>query len=410
MMDDKKLSKTEIVDNFLNGFNPMEKIINIECDFNDEEVSIIYRNSNGIKKVRKEDFKPFVWAKNSICVRMFDGDRKLLKEKLKSYGITVKALKTNNDNNVPHERLEGGYKYIFKATRKMSYQRFMMFFNEAKTPIYGNKKKGEDKPSSSREFLAVSPVEQYMMYSGCRMFKGYNNYDELVRMQFDLETQGLNPQIHSIEQIGIRTNKGFEKVISIEGKTKEERKENELIAIREFLQIISEIKPDILAGHNSENFDWNFIIVRCDVLGYPLNELSLEYFNHPIYKKNKETVLKLGGEVEYYKQTMMWGFNIIDSLHAVRRAQAIDSNMKSASLKYVTKYLKLKKNNRVYVPGDKISEVWNVLSPSYAFNNTNGDWYQMTDKRGLLEGYEAVSGRYIVERYLLDDIWETDKI
>lgn len=409
-MDDKKLTKTEIVDNFLSGFNPMEKIINIECDFNDEEVSIIYRNDKGIKKIRKEDFKPFVWAKNSVCVRMFEGDRKLLKEKLKTYGISVKALKISNDNTEPHERLEGGYKYIFKATRKMSYQRFMMFFNEAKTPIYGNKKKGEEKTSSSREFLAVSPVEQYMMYSGCRMFKGYNNYDELVRMQFDLETQGLNPQVHSIEQIGIRTNKGFEKVISIEGKTKEEKKCNELIAIREFLRIISEIKPDILAGHNSENFDWNFIIVRCDVLGYPLSELSLDYFNHPIYKKNKETVLKLGGEVEYYKQTIMWGFNIIDSLHAVRRAQAIDSNMKSASLKYVTKYLKLKKENRVYVPGDKISEVWNVLEPLYAFNNSNGDWYQLTEKRGLLEGYEAVSGRYIVERYLLDDIWETDKI
>lgn len=409
-MDKKELTKMEVVDGFLNGFNPMEKIISIECDYNDEQVSIIYNNEKGVKKIRKDDFKPFVWAKNSVCIRMFNGDRTLLKEKMKRYGITVKLLKTSNEGNKPHERLDGGYKYIFKATRKMSYQTFMKFFNEAKTPIYGNKKKDEEKSSSSREFLAVSPVEQYMMQSGCRMFKGYNNYDDLVRMQFDLETQGLSPEIHAIEQIGIRTNKGFERVISIEGETKKEREANELQAIREFLEIIAAIKPDILAGHNSENFDWNFIIVRCNVLGYPLDELSLEYFAHPIYKKEKESVLKLGGEVEYYKQTMMWGFNIIDSLHAVRRAQAIDSNMKSASLKYVTKYLKLKKNNRVYVPGNKISEVWNVLSHSYAFNNENGDWYQLTEKRGLLEGYEAVSGRYIVERYLLDDIWETDKI
>ena len=36
------------------------------------------------------------------------------------------------------------------------------------------------------------------------------------------------------------------------------------------------------------------------------------------------------------------------------------------------------------------------FKPSYAFNNSNGDWYRMSDKRGLLEGYEAVSGRYIV--------------
>ena len=326
-MAEKELTKTEIIDNFLNGFNPMERIISIECDFNDEEVSIIYRNESGVKKIKKDDFKPFVWAKASACVKMFGGDRKLLKEKMKSFGITVKKLKTSMDGNEVHERLENGYKYIFKATRKMSYQTFLMFFNAAKTPIYNNKKKKDDSTKDDREFLAVSPVEQYMMYSGCRMFKGYQNYDDLVRMQFDLETQGLDPKVHKIEQIGIRTNKGFEKVLSIDENL------SEFEAIKEMLSIISKIKPDIIAGHNSENFDWNFIIVRCEMLGYPLNELSLEYFAHPIYKKDKETVLKLGGEVEYYRPTIMWGFNIVDSLHAVRRAQAIDSSMISATLK-----------------------------------------------------------------------------
>ena len=128
---------------------------------------------------------------------------------MKSFGITVKKLKTSMDGNEVHERLGKWYKYIFKATRKMSYQTFLMFFNAAKTPIYNNKKKKDDSTKDDREFLAVSPVEQYMMYSGCRMFKGYQNYDDLVRMQFDLETQGLDPKVHKIEQIGIRTNKGF---------------------------------------------------------------------------------------------------------------------------------------------------------------------------------------------------------
>ena len=73
--------------------------------------------------------------------------------------------------------------------------------------------------------------------------------------------------------------KGFEKVLSIDEKG---RKEFE--AIKEMLSIISKIKgPDIIAGHNLEKpFDWNFIIVRCEMLGYPLNELSLEYFTSNI--------------------------------------------------------------------------------------------------------------------------------
>ena len=403
-------SNIEEINEFLNGRDPMERIVNIECGYEDDKVSLIYKTKEGERRVKMDDFKPFVWAKNSVAVRMFDGDRKELKKQMIEWGISVKALSTTFSGNEVSDRLTNGYKYIFYAKHRMSYQRFLMFFQKAKTPIYGDKKKNPlEKQISSREFLAVNPVEQYMISTSRRLFKGYNGYDELKRLQFDLETQGLNPEIHAIDQIGIRTNKGFERIITITGEG-EERKLNELRAIIEFVQILRDEKPDVIAGHNSENFDWNFIIVRCQQLGTSLEEISLQFFKHPIYKKNKESVLKLGGEIEYFKPTIMWGHTIVDSLHAVRRAQAIDSNMKLANLKYVTKYLNLKKENRVYVPGQHIGEIWLETEPTYAFNNSNGDWYKVTEKNKKLDGYDMVSGRYIVERYLLDDIWETDKV
>lgn len=402
---------TEEISAFLNGRDPMERIVNIECSYTDEKVSIIYVNKEGKKMIKTDYFKPFVWAKNSIAVRMFDGNREELKKHMAEYGISVKALKTNNGNEASSERLENGYKYMFYAKRPMSFQQFLMFFQMAKTPIYDTKKKKDinEKIISSREFLSISPVEQYMISTGKRFFKGYNNYDEVKRLQFDLETQGLNPEIHAIDQIGIRTNKGFEQIITVVGEG-DKRKENELQAIIDFLEILSKEKPDVIIGHNSENFDWDFIIVRCQKLGTSLEELSKHFFRYPIYKKNKESVLKLGGEVEYFKPTIMWGTSIVDSLHAVRRAQAIDSSMKLASLKYVTKYLKLTKPNRVYVPGNQISAIWNDNDNKYAFNDENGEWYKITETYPLKENFIIKSGRYIVERYLLDDIWETDKI
>ena len=342
---------------------------------------------------------------------MFNGDREEMKKSMAEYGISVKALKTNDGNTLSDERLENGYKYIFYAKRPMSFQKFLMFFQMAKTPIYDNnkKKKVVEKTISNKEFLSISPVEQYMISSGKRFFKGYDNYDEVKRLQFDLETQGLNPEIHAIDQIGIRTNKGFEKIITVVGEG-EERKINELQAIIDFLEILHKEKPDVVIGHNSENFDWNFIIVRCQQLGTSLEDLSLNFFRFPIYKKNKESVLKLGGEVEYFKPTIMWGTSVVDSLHAVRRAQAIDSSMKMASLKYVTKYLGLTKPNRVYVLGNQISTIWGDNENNYAFNDKNGDWYKITETYPLKENYQIQTGKYIVERYLLDDIWETDKI
>lgn len=406
------MDKSEEIKTFLEGRDPMERIISMECSYDDEKVSIIYVNDEGEKMIRLEEFRPFVWAKNSICVRMFGGDRKKLVKSMREYGISVKALITSKEGHESDERLLNGYKYMFYATRKMSYKWFMGFFQKAGTPIYENskKKKQDDvKNMSSREFLAVTPVEQHMISTGKRMFKGYDKYDDLKRFHFDLETQGLNPEIHAIDQIGIRTNKGLERIISIQGEGKE-RLENELKAIIEFIKILKEEKPDCVFGHNSEQFDWNFILVRLKVLGTSIEEVSSMFFKHPIYKKNKDSVLKLGGEMEYYKPTIIWGHNVIDSLHAVRRAQAIDSSMKLANLKYVTKYLKLNKQNRVYVPGDKIGTIWLDTEKNYAFNDANGDWYKITDKDDIKYGYEMQSGRYIVERYLLDDLWETDKV
>lgn len=476
----------EVINTFLEGYDPMKYIIDIECGYMEENVSIIYRDDKGVKRIKKEPFLPFVWAKQNVGKELFGGDRALLIKKMKQYNIWSKGLIVEN-NGVTTERLQNGYRVMFYAREPMSYNRFMKFFTEGGKPVYGNGK-GEIQSNSTREFLAVSPVEQFMMKTGKRMFKGYEDYDDLLRLVFDLETQGLDPLKCSIDQIGIRTNKGFEHVIPIYG-TGAERLVNELNAIREALKIIGEIKPDVISGHNSENFDWNFLIVRLEVLHTSMEEESSHYLPKPIYKKKRQSVLKLGGEMEYYHPTVIWGFNVTDSLHAVRRAQAIDSNMKKADLKYVTKYSKLNKPNRVYVPGGDIKNVWADNTNTYAFNNDNGKWFKVTDntfdkkyshicgkkqltdyteqeienaKREIIElesklangeiveipselkiiaegnkyediyeerlkytkleddsirdnstgdiYNEFVTGEYIVKRYLLDDLYETDKV
>ena len=400
---------SDVVNTFLEGHDPMEHIITIECDYTEDKVSIIFINDKGEKRVKLDDFKPFIWCKNSAAIRLYDGNRQTIMKKMKEYGIHCKKLTTEDEGDSASDRLDTGYKYMFYTTSRMSYQRFLNFFKEGGVPVHETKKKGQES-QSNREYMAVTPVEQYMIETGKRLFKGYNNYNELNRLTFDLETQGLNPRVHRIEQIGIHTNRGYDKILAVEGSNEKELDECERRQIENFIYILSELKPDTIVGHNSENFDWDFLIVRCEVLGIDFKELSLKYFKHPIYKKQKEAVLKLGGEVEYYKPTVMWGHIILDSLHAARRAQALDSSMKKSNLKYVTKYLELKKSNRVYVPGDKITKTWAITDKIFGFSNEDGDWYTVTDTRPLMDGYELVSGRYIVERYLLDDLWETDKV
>ena len=400
----------ESIKEFLDGKNPMEHVVNIECGYQDSEVSLIVRD--GDKRIlMTDDFKPFCWVKYNACIRMYKGDKQKLKWALNKTGIRIKALRVTDDKGKGVERLENGFRYLFYSTKKMSYSEFMKFFEYAGTPIYPKQNKSQTDNYDLREFFTVSPIEQYMISTGIRLFKGYENYNDLKRLIFDLETQGLDPHRHRIDLNGVRTNKGFEKIIAVEGETEEEKNASELQSIREFIRCIYQEQPDVILGYNSENFDWNFIIERLHILGSSLEAETKNIFAQPIYKKNKETVLKLGGEVEYYRPTVMWGTTMLDALHAVRRAQAIDSNMKSANLKEVTKYAKLNKRNRVYIPGDKISTLWKKYDEKeYAFNNENGKWYKINEENPLKEGFKYSTGHYIVERYNLDDIWETDKV
>ena len=427
-MNDKEQIR-ERIQAFFDGSDPMERIIKIECGYNDDKVTIVYRREDEKKRVKKEPFRPFVWAKQSACRELFGGDKKVIRQKLESWGIECKGLRINRDDGTVPERMKNGYRVLFQAKQSMTYSKFMDFFKEGGMPIYPNQR---DKNYGRKDYMAVSPVEQFMIYTGKRQFKGYDDYDDLVRMQWDLETEGLDPEKDAISQIGVRTNKGFEKVIKVEG-IGEEKRINEIKAIREFFQIIHDIQPDVISGHNTENFDWNFIDVRLKPIG-GLESISKDYLPRGVYKKKKQQVLKLGGEMEYYYPTVMWGYDLTDSLFAVRRAQAIDSNIKSANLKYITKYSGLNKKNRVYVPGKLINSTWEDKTLSYIFNDENGNWMKYdstktyTDDNGQEinrygenndgtiidnktgEKFELTSGRYIVERYLLDDLYETDKV
>jgi len=426
----------EQIESFLNGSNPQERIIKIEGDYNESKIHVIYRDEDGKMRIEHDDFYPFVWCKLSVCTKLYNGNRETLKQQMRLYGIKVKALRTNNSDGITPERMENGFRFMFYAQIPMSYTKFLEFFENGGCPVYGRK---DDSSNRVQEFIAVSNTEQYMISTGKRLFKGYNDYDDLIRLTWDLETEGLDPHVNAISQIGIRTNKGYQKIITIEGDTQSEKFENEIKAIDEFFRIIREINPDVITGHNTENFDWNFISVRLELAGTSMKEFTKDYFNGVgIYKKNKQAVLKLGGEMEYYFPTVFWGHNVTDSLQAVRRAQALDSSMKKADLKYVSAYSKIKKKNRVYIKGKLIDETWLNLNKVYAFNDDNGNWFKtepktfektFTNSNGVVtnrytfngydsklidnqtnEEFEFVTGRYIAERYLLDDLWEGDRV
>ena len=367
-----KVTKEE-VEAFLHGSNPMEHIIKIECGYDDTKAKVYYRDKNGNKQCQLDDFYPFCWAKQEPSRRLYKGNRDVIKGEMARFGIACKGLRTTKDDGTEPERMKNGYRVLFYAIRPMSYQQFQKFFEQGGVPLSSKNKDGSD--NGERNYITVAPNEQHMIRTGKRLFKGYEDYDELVRMQWDLETTGLDPKKDTIDQIGLRTNKGFEKIITITGNTPEERLESQKKAMLEQYEIMKEIDPDVMSGYNSENFDWNFEEEQWKKYGATLKDASETFLREGIYKKKREAILKLGGEMERYYPTVVASINITDGLHAVRRAMALDSNIKSATLKNISKDFNLKKKNRVYVPGIAISDIWNDLEEHYAFCEEDGDWY-----------------------------------
>lgn len=107
-------------------------------------------------------------------------------------------------------------------------------------------------------YYQVGPVEQYLMQTGRVYFQGLK-YEDLHRLQFDLETTALDPHRGRIFLIAIRDSRGF--VTTLEAPTPGV----EAAMIDTFCQLVRDRDPDILENHNLFSFDLQFLEERAQV-------------------------------------------------------------------------------------------------------------------------------------------------
>jgi DNA polymerase elongation subunit (family B) len=385
----KEVISQEIIENFLNGSDPEEYIVGVEYDYPTNKIYKIIQDPERGKIIKEDKFIPFLWVGDLNGLNFYNNSKTLQKRAMTKHGILIEKLETHGN-----ERLENGLKYLVKSLK--SYTNLTSFFREGGIDPWND--------NFRQYFQVLSPVEQYLIDKKKRLFKGIDDYSGVHRFVFDIETTGLEPEKNNIILIGVKDNRGLEKTIPAFGEDGEKK------CIEEFFNIIKELKPTIIGGYNSASFDWPFILKRAQILGVDVQGLTGIFTSKGITEK--EGMLKLANEVEPYTQHIIWGFNIIDIAHAVRRAQAINSEIKSWGLKYITKYLEKEKENRVYVDGAWISKIY-LDNESYYVNPKTGKYKKIGESgtENLLQRYpgkyEIWPGRKIVEQYLDDDLYET---
>ena len=227
MVSNRKEINEEVISTFLSGHDPMERIVNLEYKYTDDKIKVYYRDKDDNKCEMMDYFHPFCWATRKACDKLCNGNKEEVRALLNKYGIKVKKLDTRDTKGNEIKSYENGYLFMFYTIQSMSYKKFLEFFEKAGNPIY-SKKKNEENNKSSKQYLIVTPQEQYMIATGKRFFKGYEDYDQLLRLIFDLETEGLDPKRHRILQVGIRFNraiptkdglKEYSQIFNIKGST-----------------------------------------------------------------------------------------------------------------------------------------------------------------------------------------------
>ena len=321
---------------FLEGGDPEQFIVSIEFDYVTDAIYKIKEVPGQGKSIQKDHFIPFAWVGDLKDLNFYQGSKGLQKEAMSKHKIVIDKLDTHDN-----ERLENGLTYMVKCLG--GYRSLVQFFRDGGIDPWGDRAKDK--------FLMLPPVEQYLIQKEKRLFKGYEEYNDITRFVFDLETTSLEPKDGRIFMIGMKTNKGFHEVIECA------TEETEKLGLVRFFDAINELKPSIIGGYNSFNFDWLWIFERAKALGLDIKKIA-KSLNPQRTISQKEQMLKLANEVERYPQTSMWGYNIIDILHSVRRAQAINSNIKSAGLKYITQYLEIQDEDRVYIDHTEIGPMY----------------------------------------------------
>jgi len=442
---------------FLDGYNTdLKYLVNVETHPDSNFAECVIHEPGKDKIIKKVEFQPFMYMKDLTLegMKLYASDQMIYPNKLKQYGITITPLKTGNQKRLKHG-------YCYKLTSSKSYNCIINFLKDGKIYPYekardeaGNIVKDEkDEPIYLYKDMFYSPrlYEQFFISTQSRLYKGIEEYKDVHKVVFDIETTGLRHQRSRVFAIGVMDNRGFKIILEAE---KLDDNDAEIKLIQDFFNLISILQPAIICGYNSEDFDFQYLLGRAEELKMDLSKIPTSLRNDIGIKRKPNTSVKYGNTADKFTATEMWGYSVIDIIHASKRTAAVNTELKATGLKYVSKFEKIAKPNRTYIPGEDLSigryyaenniflidENNNYLNVPGEYQatarklfklqlnkpNYSDDEYKSIKTQYLKESPEFVTwfrlealpnklttfitGKNLVKNYLLDDLWETEQV
>jgi DNA polymerase, archaea type len=243
----------------------------------------------------------------------------------------------------------------------------------------------------SHTYLSLPPEEQYLVSTGRTYFRDLA-FDDLRRLQFDLETTGLDASRDRIFMIAVRDPSGANTILEAHGT--DEAAEADLL--RRLVETITEHDPDVIENHNLHGFDLPFVAQRARKHGVPLPMGRLGALGLRERAAMRGTVQ--GGDTGRRVRFVAPGRELIDTLDATIRYDFSARELPGHGLKAVARHLGVAAPDREYVPGAQIYTVYR-RDPERIRRYAEDDVEEVAALARLLGGAAFALARMAPRRY-----------
>ncbi|MEY4508631.1 MAG: polymerase, partial [Pseudomonadota bacterium] len=216
--------------------------------------------------------------------------------------------------------------------------------------------------------LVLPPEEQYLVLSGRSYFRDLA-FDQLHRLQLDLETTGLDPEHNRVFLVALRGPDG--RCETLESSASTDAAESDLI--RRLCEWVRLLDPDVVENHNLHGFDLPFLARRAQLLGVPLwlGRTDFVGFSRRPAARGASFLrsrdlgrASTGGAPrelpDYVRRTRytLPGRELIDTMDAVRRHDFAARDLPGHGLKAVARHFGLASDERELIPGRDVYRVF----------------------------------------------------
>ncbi|MEO7085454.1 MAG: DNA polymerase domain-containing protein [Gemmatimonadaceae bacterium] len=249
---------------------------------------------------------------------------------------------------------------------------------------------GHVKELSSDSVFVIQPEEQYLVATGRTYFKKLS-FDQLRRMQFDLETTGLDARRDRIFMVSVRDPFGVSSILEATGPG--DAPEADLI--RRLVAKVQEIDPDVIENHNLHGFDLPFLDRRARTLGVPL---ALGRIGPSGLRQRAARRGVIGDDQRRRIRLVAPGRELIDTLDAVRRYDFSARELPGHGLKVVAKHFGVAGPDREMIRGDLIYETF-LRDPERVRRYATADVDEVAGIARLLGGAAFALAQMAPRRY-----------